>query len=148
MLVSTATGSLMVPASPLVLAKMVTPRRYRDPAYAAHDRRPPLRRRDAGRTPTWPPRAARAWHGSGRGAATLYQLLAGAGWTSLPFLPLLRQPTLMLAGDDDPIIPLVNARIMHRLLPNSTLHVYDDGHLGLVTKAPELGPVVERFLRT
>ena len=34
-LVSTATGSLMVPASPLVLRKMLTPRRYRDPDYAA-----------------------------------------------------------------------------------------------------------------
>ena len=33
-LVSTATGSLMVPANPWVLAKMVTPRRYRDPDYA------------------------------------------------------------------------------------------------------------------
>jgi pimeloyl-ACP methyl ester carboxylesterase len=40
----------------------------------------------------------------------LHQLAAGAGWTSLPFLPWLRQPTLILAGDDDPIIPLVNAR--------------------------------------
>jgi pimeloyl-ACP methyl ester carboxylesterase len=33
-LVSTATGYLMVPASPLVLVKMITPRRYRDPGYA------------------------------------------------------------------------------------------------------------------
>ena len=34
-LVSTATGTLMVPASPFVLAKMVTPRRYRDPCRAS-----------------------------------------------------------------------------------------------------------------
>jgi pimeloyl-ACP methyl ester carboxylesterase len=32
-LVSTATGSLMVPASPAVLARMVTPRRYLDRRY-------------------------------------------------------------------------------------------------------------------
>ena len=32
--------------------------------------------------------------GSARGY--LYQLAAGAGWTSLPFLPLLRQPTLIV----------------------------------------------------
>ena len=38
-----------------------------------------------------------------------YQLMAGLGWTSLPWLPKLRPPTLILAGDDDPIIPLVNA---------------------------------------
>jgi pimeloyl-ACP methyl ester carboxylesterase len=36
---------------------------------------------------------------------------------------------LILAGDDDPIIPLVNARIMHRLIPRSRLHVYQGGHL-------------------
>ena len=56
--------------------------------------------------------------GSRRGY--LLQLLAGVGWTSLPALPLIRQPTLILAGSDDPIIPLVNARIMRRLLPHAT----------------------------
>src|SRR6201987_1308019 len=34
-LVSTGTGALMVPAHPRVLAKMVTPRRFSDPDYAA-----------------------------------------------------------------------------------------------------------------
>jgi len=74
------------------------------------------------------------------------QLLAGAGWTSLAALPCIRQPTLILAGTDDPIIPLVNARIMQRLLPHATLHTYDDGHLGLVTQTDELAPVVSSFL--
>ena len=53
---------------------------------------------------------------------------------------------MILAGNDDPLIPLVNARIMHILLPHATLHVYDDGHLGLLTSADELGPLVSRFL--
>jgi pimeloyl-ACP methyl ester carboxylesterase len=86
----------------------------------------------------------REWSRRGRGYAM--QLLAGAGWTSLPALPLIRQPVLILAGSDDPIIPLVNARIMRRLLPHSVLHVYDDGHLGLVTTADELGPLVSDFV--
>ncbi len=64
----------------------------------------------------------------------------------MPFLPLLRQPTLILSGDDDPIIPLANARLMHLLIPNSRLHVYHGGHLGLVTEAAELAPVVDAFL--
>ena len=34
-LVATGTGALMVPAHPSVLAKMLTPRRHRDPEYAA-----------------------------------------------------------------------------------------------------------------
>jgi len=74
------------------------------------------------------------------------QLLAGLGWSSLPALPTIRQPTLILAGNDDPIIPLVNAHLMRALLPHAQLHVYDDGHLGLITSAEELGPLVSQFL--
>jgi pimeloyl-ACP methyl ester carboxylesterase len=81
----------------------------------------------------------------GSGTGYFLQLLAGIGWSSLPALPLLRQPTLVLAGID-PIIPLLNARIMRALLPNATLYVCDDGHLGLLTSADELGPLVSRFL--
>ena len=65
------------------------------------------------------------------------QLLAGAGWTSLPALPLIRQPTLILAGNDDPVLPLVDAQIMHSLLPNGSLLIFDDGHLRLLTAADE-----------
>ena len=76
------------------------------------------------------------------------QLAAGLGWTSLPFLPLIRQRTLFLAGTDDPLIPMANAHIMRRLLPNAALHTYDDGHLGFITRAADLGPLVAHFLRT
>ncbi len=75
-----------------------------------------------------------------------YQLLATVGWTSLPLLPLVRQPTLILAGDDDPIIPVINARIMHRLIPGSELTIYHGGHLDLITEAGQLALVVEAFL--
>jgi poly(3-hydroxyalkanoate) depolymerase len=144
-LVSTATGALMVPARPAVLARMVTPRRYTDPGYleraAAH--------LYGGTARTDAPRVAAAMHANNRvGSARgyLYQLAAGAGWTSVPFLPLIRRPTLIMSGDDDPIIPLANARLMNRLIPGSQLHVYHGGHLGLVTEAAELAPVVDRFL--
>jgi pimeloyl-ACP methyl ester carboxylesterase len=59
---------------------------------------------------------------------------------------LLRQPTLVLCGDDDPIIPLVNGRVLARLLPDARLHVYHGGHLGILTESDELAPVIERFL--
>jgi poly(3-hydroxyalkanoate) depolymerase len=145
-LVSTATGALMVPAHPRVLAKMVTPRRYRDRDYA----RTIAAELYGGRMRAEPDRVRELMHdqsrvGSRRGY--LLQLAAGAGWTSLPALPLFRQRALVLAGSDDPIIPLVNARIMARLLPNAELHVFDDGHLGLVTLADELAPRVADFLR-
>jgi pimeloyl-ACP methyl ester carboxylesterase len=135
----------MVPARASVLAKMVTPRRYRDPAYA-RTIAPELY---GGRMRRQPGEVRHVLYEQERlGSRTGYflQLLAGVGWTSLPALPLIRQPTLLLAGNDDPLIPLVNARIMRALLPNATLHVYDDGHLGLLTAADELGPLVSRFL--
>ncbi len=75
-----------------------------------------------------------------------YQQLAAAGWLSVPMLPLLCQPTLILAGDDDPLIPLANAYLMHSLIPRAKLHIFPDGHLGLLTRAAELAPVVEAFL--
>jgi poly(3-hydroxyalkanoate) depolymerase len=144
-LVSTATGSLMVPARPRVLARMVTPRRYLDPGY--------LREHAAdlygGSARSEPDRVSELMHAESRVGPPLgylYQLAAGAGWTSLPFLPLIRQPTLILSGDDDPLIPLANARLMRSLIPRSQLHVYHGGHLGLVTEAAELAPVVGRFL--
>ena len=68
------------------------------------------------------------------------------GWSSLPFLRLIRQPTLVVAGDDDPIIPAINAQMMARLIPDAELHLYRGGHLAMITEAPELAPVVERFL--
>ncbi|WP_281268896.1 alpha/beta fold hydrolase [Branchiibius hedensis] len=65
---------------------------------------------------------------------------------SLPMLPLIRQPTLILSGTDDPIIPVANARLMRRAIPHSQLHLFDDGHLGLITSASDLAPVVAGFL--
>jgi poly(3-hydroxyalkanoate) depolymerase len=144
-LVSTATGSLMVPARPAVLARMATPRRYLDPDY--------LREIAAdlygGSARSQPGRVSALMHADnsvGSRQGYLYQLAAGLGWTSLPFLPLVRQPTLILSGDDDPVIPLANARLMHSLIPRAQLHIYHGGHLGLVTEAAELAPVVDSFL--
>lgn len=146
-LVSTGTGMLMVPARPSVLSKMLTPRRYRDPAYATAIA--PLLY--GGRMRRRPDEVEHVVYEQERlGSRTGYflQLLAGVGWSSLPALPLIRQPALILAGNDDPLIPLVNARVMRALLPDATLYVYDDGHLGLLTSADELAPLVSEFLTT
>ena len=54
-----------------------------------------------------------------RGSSNLgyvYQLLAVAGWTSVPWLPWLKQPTLIIMGRDDPVVPLVNGRVSWRAL--------------------------------
>jgi poly(3-hydroxyalkanoate) depolymerase len=144
-LVATAMGTLMLPGRPSALVHLLTPRRYLDREYLqriAGDVYGGLARIDTDEI-------AAAMHDHNRAGLSrgyLYQLAAAAGWTSLPFLPLLRQPTLIIAGDDDPIIPLANARLMKLLIPKSRLHVYRGGHLGLVTEAAELAPVVDGFL--
>ena len=75
----------------------------------------------------------------------LHQLLAGMVWTSLFALPLVRQETLIMAGLDDPIVPVVNARIMARLLPHATMHLHNGGHVDLVTNPAEFAPLIESF---
>jgi poly(3-hydroxyalkanoate) depolymerase len=144
-LVATAPGVLMVPAHPRVLLRMLTPRRHHDPGYTARvagelygggARKDPALARDLLHATARPARA-RGYY---------YQLLSTIGWTSLPLLPKLKPPTLILAGDDDPIIPLVNARIMHRLIPRSELRVYQGGHLELAADAERLASAVEAFL--
>jgi poly(3-hydroxyalkanoate) depolymerase len=143
-LVSTGTGALMVPGHPSVLAKMVTPRRYQDPAYMAQ-----IAGEIYGGKIHRQPELAREFTQTARFGGMLgyfYQLLGAAGWTSLPWLHKIRQPTLILHGDEDPLVPLVNAKIMHRLLPYSRLYIFHDGHLGIGTSAQELAPVVDQFL--
>lgn len=144
-LAATGTGSLMVPARPGVLAKMLTPRRHHDPEYA----RSIAGEIYGGTMRTDPDRVADVLHtftrkGPQRGY--YYQLLAGAGWSSLPALGLIRQPTLVVAGDDDPIIPLVNAWILGRGIRRSRVHIYRGGHLALLTEAADLAPVIDTFL--
>jgi poly(3-hydroxyalkanoate) depolymerase len=144
-LVATGTGIIMVPASPRVLAKMVTPRRYRDPSYLLRIA-PELY---GGSLRTDPDRLAGLRESFDHGGQTrgyAYQLLAGCGWTSLAFLPFLSQPTLVLTGDDDPIIPTVNGRIIAGLIRRAELHVYEGGHVDLVANPGLLAPAINRFL--
>ncbi|MDR3655817.1 MAG: poly(3-hydroxyalkanoate) depolymerase [Mycobacterium sp.] len=144
-LAATGTGALMVPAHPRVLAKMLTPRRFSDPDYAASI---------AGELYGGTVRAhgddvarlfVRQLH-AGSKIGYLHQLLAGSVWTSAFALPAVRQETLIVAGNDDPIIPVVNAHIMNALLPHSRLHLHSGGHIDLVHNATELAPVIEKFL--
>jgi poly(3-hydroxyalkanoate) depolymerase len=144
-LVATAPGSLMVPGNPRVLLRMLTPRRHRDPGYAARIAGE-LYGGSARKNPSVARDLLHATTRLGPARGYYYQLLATLGWTSLPRLMRLRPPTLILAGDDDPIIPVVNGRIMHLLIPRSQLHIYHGGHLELATDAGRLAATVQAFL--
>jgi pimeloyl-ACP methyl ester carboxylesterase len=132
---------------PSALVTMIGPRRFRAPEYAAsivadlhggsaHRRQSDLR--DA--------LDSQQSGGSLRGC--VYQLAAGIGWTSLPFLKLIRQPTLLMGGEEDPIVPVTNARLLAGRIPHARRHSYRGGHLELITDAAELAPVVTSFLAT
>ncbi len=144
-LVSTATGAIMVPAKPNILAKMVTHRRYTDPSYleeVAHELYGGTMRDD----PAAALAALKAKGTSHNSAGYFMQLSAGLGWTSLMFLPLIGVPTLVMSGHDDPLIPPCNAQIMAKLIPGAQLDIFEGGHLGLVTEADVHAPSVEAFL--
>lgn len=144
-LAATSPGHLMVPAAPSVLLRMATPRRYREPGY--------MRRvagdiyggafRDS-------PETAREHLRHVRWASDYgyyLQLLAAFGWSSLPWLAFLQQPTLVMIGKDDPLVPEANGRILARLIPDARLVAIDDGHLFLITSAEESARQVSAFLR-
>jgi poly(3-hydroxyalkanoate) depolymerase len=143
-LAATAPGALMVPARPSVLFKMLTPRRYVDRAHA---------QRVAGdvyggafrREPELVDRTFRHVRFASRRGYYL-QLAATFGWTSLPWLPALRQPTLIMTGADDPVVPASNARLMQWLIPDARVVTLDCGHLFLVTLPRESARIVDAFL--
>jgi poly(3-hydroxyalkanoate) depolymerase len=147
-LAATGPGLGGVPGSPRVLLTLATPRRYRQPDYfrrvagriygggARHDPDALLHGSFA--------RFAKAPSVSGY----LAQLYAISGWTSVPWLGRLGQPTLVLAGDDDPIVPLANGRMLARLIPRARLHVVEGGgHLFLIERGPEMAKLVTQFLQ-
>lgn len=146
-LAATMPGVGGVPGSPAVLAKMMTPRRYHDPSYfrqIAGDLYGGRARSDPGAL----------LHGT-RARFTappsltgyLHQLYAIQAWTSLPWLHRLRAPTLVMAGDDDPIVPLLNARLLAWRIPDARLHVVrGGGHLFLLEEPAYSAEVIGRFL--
>lgn len=143
-LAATAPGVTMVPGDPSVLWKMLTPRRYTDTPYMkriAADLYGGAFRND----PSLIGRHVAAVHGA-RNFGYLYQLLALAGWTSLPWLWSLPQPTLVMMGRDDPLVPPINGRILAALIPDAELRIIDDGHLFIVTQPAQTAAAIETFL--
>jgi poly(3-hydroxyalkanoate) depolymerase len=136
-----------VPGRPSAMLTLATPRRYYSPAYFRKvaptlyggriRREPELIAEQAHARMTRPP--------SPRGYAA--QLYAMSWWTNLPWLPFIDHPTLVMAGDDDPIIPLTNGRILARLMPHARLEVITGGgHLFLLEEAERSAALVGEFL--
>ena len=144
-LAATGTGNLMIPAGPGVVSSMATPRRHQDPVFA----RSVAHKLYGGTMREHPELAARVL-GSGERRGPMrgyyFQMLALSGWTSLPLLPAISSPTLIMAGDDDPMIPAGNAHLMHKGIRNSVLELYEGGHLELLVDPDHFARVIDRFL--
>ena len=77
----------------------------------------------------------------------LYQLAALAGWSSVPLLPLLDVPTLIMAGDEDQVVPPVNSQFLHALITGSRLRlIRGGGHLFPFSHRTEFLRELESFL--
>jgi poly(3-hydroxyalkanoate) depolymerase len=144
-LVATAPGFTAVPPRPSVVAAMLSPRRYCDRRYmlqTAPDIYGGSVRADPGKLAP----LVMTFSNGGRTVGYVHQVLATWGWTSLPFLPFLRQRTLVIAGDDDRLVPGVNGRILARLIRDSELFIYPGGHVELVVAPRLLTPRINAFL--
>ena len=93
---ATATGpQTMVPPNPLPPVKNLILRRWGD-LWGGSAKTKPGRARQRLREARISPLSI----------GYLYQHAAALGFTTLPLLPLIRQRTLVLTSDDDPIIPV------------------------------------------
>jgi len=139
-LAATAPGVTMVPGRFSALSKMVSPKRYADryfmvknfatlygdPQHVAADYARALKR------PT-----VRGY---------MAQLAALWGWTALPYLPLMRQPTLVLTGENDNIVRVINGKLLAAFIRRSRLEVIEGGHLFILSNPEQTMPLIEEFL--
>jgi poly(3-hydroxyalkanoate) depolymerase len=146
-LCATSVGLGGIPPTPLAALLLATPARYYHPALfrltmpaiagGRTAREPDLLKAQAG---------ARLAHAPSL-LGYAYQLFAAASFSSLPWVHQLRQPTLIVSGDKDPVVPLANARQLARLIPDARLHVVaGGGHLFLLDQPGDGAPPIRDFL--
>ena len=143
-LAATSTGQISMPPRLSVMLHMATPLRYLNPNYfkniAGDLYGGDFRTKDNVRrkhTKRMTPPATLGY---------LQQLTAMIGWTSVFWLHDLDVETLVMAGEDDPIIPMMNARFLARRLPNARLETFDCGHLFLLTRREKACELITNFL--
>lgn len=145
-LCATMAGGVPIPGDPRALAILATPLRYWSPSYLervapalygpdvagnaemmAHQKRVRFTRAPSARGYVW-------------------QMLALRRFASVLWLHRLRQPTLVLAGESDPIVPVTNGKILAGRIPGARLEVVEGGHLFLLTHPTEMAARVNEFL--
>lgn len=144
-LAATSPGTIMVPGRVSVMFALTSPLRFLDAGYLRRyagdiyggqlQNNPQLV--DEYLALARPPKTPLGYY---------WQLYASAAWTSIHWLHALKQPTLILAGRKDPLLPLENAHLLHLHIPNSRLIELDDGHLFLFGLRDVVAQLIKSFL--
>lgn len=140
-LCATTTGVTMIPGNPKALSKMASPKRYMDKDFLTKNFEALYGDAAEGGVNDFsinmvPP--------SIKGYA--YQLMAMAGWSSLPFIRRIKAKTLVIMGDKDHIVPVGNGHILKYALKDSRLKIIKDaGHLFLLTRRDESIELIRDF---
>jgi poly(3-hydroxyoctanoate) depolymerase len=80
--------------------------------------------------------------------AILWQVAAVGTWSSIPFLGAIRQPTLVVHGAHDQLVPPENGQLLARRIPAARLVTLPAGHdLQRADRAHLLAGAVRQFLR-
>lgn len=143
-LAATSAGFVMVPGNIRVLKKMATPKRYNDPEYMLRIGPEIYGGQMRFNQELLEEHVTAMRTNSRRGY--LYQLMAISGWTSWLWLPHLNMPALILMGGDDPVLPVVNGRILESRLPDARLTIMDCGHLFILSDPKGTAAEIEGFL--
>ena len=146
-LASTTCGWGSYWGSPAALAIMATPLRFYSASYfdrIAGDMYGGVTRRD-------PVKRQSALHARRRLPPSSYgyamQLLGGMPWSSWRFLPEIRHETLVVCGDDDPLVPVANAKMLAERIPHAKLEVVERaGHLLLWDEPERVAPQIGKFV--
>lgn len=140
-LCATTTGVTMVPGHPKALSKMLSPKRYIDRDFLAKNFETLYG--DAAEkgvkefSINMVPPSMKGY---------LYQLGAMTGYSTLPFIRRIKAKSLVIMGDNDHIVPVVNGRILNRMLKRSTLKIIEGaGHLFLLTQRDKTIEIIREF---
>ncbi len=74
------------------------------------------------------------------------QVKAMCSWSSLPWIGCLKQPTQIIAGSLDTLIPIGNQILLSNLMQQAHLTVFQAGHLLMYSKREEVGELITKFL--
>lgn len=146
-LCGTAPGGGGFPADPMTLVWAANPLRYMVP-LVREMAAPIIYRGRCGRHPRLFETELAGWDAHrttmvGVGA----QIAAFSGWSSMSWLATVTHPALVLGGEEDPMAPVANSRLIAAVLPNSELHVIEEGgHLFPFDLPEQAAPLINDFL--